>query len=61
MPTITINGTACDFAPGQTILQVANAYEIEIPQYCYHDGLSVPAQCRICLVEAWARNPRNDY
>ena len=60
MPTITINGTACDFEPGQTILQVANAYEIEIPQYCYHDGLSVPAQCRICLVEAWAPNPRND-
>lgn len=60
MPTITINGRSCEFTPGQTILQVANAHGIEIPQYCYHDGLSIPAQCRICLVEAWAPNPRNE-
>ena len=51
MPTITINGRRCDFAPGQTILQIANANGIEIPQYCYHEGLSVVASCRICLVE----------
>ena len=57
---MTINGTVCAFEPGQTILQVANANGIEIPQYCYHDGLSVVASCRICLAEIWAPNPRND-
>ena len=60
MPTITINGTECEFEPGQTILQVAKGHEVEIPYYCYHDSLSIPAQCRICLAELWAPNPRND-
>jgi NADH-quinone oxidoreductase subunit G len=58
MPTITINRRKLEFTTGQTILQVANANGIEIPQYCYHDGLSVVASCRICLVECWARNPK---
>lgn len=59
MPTITINGRKCDFAPGQTILQVANANTVEIPQYCYHEGLSIVASCRICLVECHAPNPKS--
>ncbi len=58
MPTITINGRRCDFAPGQTILQIANANGIEIPQYCYHEGLSVVASCRICLVECQVPNAK---
>ena len=60
MPTITIDGKECDFEQGQTIIQVANANGIEIPQYCYHDGLSIVASCRICLAEVWAPNPRNE-
>jgi len=60
MPTITIDGVACDFEPGQTILQVANDHGIKIPQYCYHDAMSIVASCRICLAEVWAPNPRND-
>ncbi len=60
MPTITIDGKACEFEKGQTILQIANANGIEIPQYCYHDGLSIVASCRICLAEVWAPNPRNE-
>jgi len=59
MPTITINGQRCDFEQGRTILQVANENGIEIPQYCYHDGLSIVANCRICLGEVWAPNPRS--
>ncbi|MFM9996460.1 MAG: molybdopterin-dependent oxidoreductase [Phycisphaerales bacterium] len=58
MPSITINGKRCDFTPGQMILQVANAHGIAVPQYCYHDGLSIVASCRICLAEVWAPNPR---
>jgi NADH-quinone oxidoreductase subunit G len=60
MPSITINGVKCDFQPGQMILQVANANGLAIPQYCYHDGLSIVASCRICLGELWAPNPRNN-
>jgi len=60
MPTITINGRPLDFEQGQSILDVALANEIEVPHYCYHPGLSAPANCRICLAEVWAPNPRND-
>ncbi len=60
MPTITINGVACEFSPGQTVLQAAHANGIDIPHYCYHEGLSIVASCRICLAEVWAPNPRND-
>jgi len=59
MPSVTINGVDCEFIPGETILQVANRHGVEIPYYCYADGLSVPAQCRICLAECWTPNPRN--
>lgn len=64
MPSITINGVKTDFTPGQTILQVSNRLHheegqgVEIPQYCYHDGLSVVASCRICLVECAAPNAK---
>ncbi len=58
MPTITINGVQCQFTPGQMILQVANANGLAIPQYCYHDGLSIVASCRICLGECWAPNAK---
>ncbi len=60
MPTLTINGKELDFNQGDTILQVALEHEIEIPHYCYHPGLSIVANCRICLAEVWAPNPRND-
>ena len=60
MPTITINGREIEFEKGKVILQVALDNGIEIPHYCYHDGLSIVANCRICLAEVWAPNPRND-
>ena len=60
MPQITIDGKTRGFSPGQMIIQVANAHGIAIPQYCYHDALSIVASCRICLAEVWQPNPRNN-
>jgi len=60
MPTITIDGKVCEFTQGETIIKVALDNGIEIPNYCYHQGLSIVASCRICLAEVWAPNPRND-
>ncbi|MCP3905566.1 MAG: molybdopterin-dependent oxidoreductase [Planctomycetes bacterium] len=60
MPELTINGRTCTFEKGATILQIALDHDIEIPHYCYHPALSIPANCRICLAEVWAPNPRND-
>src|SRR5512147_1404124 len=50
MPTITINGSAYPFTPGQTILDVARGNGIEIPTLCWYPKLPVVANCRICLV-----------
>ncbi len=58
MGTITINGKPCAFEGAPSILQVALDNGIDIPRYCYHEGLSVVASCRICLGEVWAPNPR---
>jgi len=58
MPQLTINGQTYDFEKGETILQVALRNEVEIPHYCYHPGLSIVANCRICLAEVWAPNPK---
>jgi formate dehydrogenase major subunit len=50
MPSLTLNGVACTFEPGATILQVARAHGIEVPTLCWYPKLSVVANCRICLV-----------
>ncbi len=51
MPKLKINGTEIEVAPGTSILQAAEVLGYEIPRFCYHDKLSVPANCRMCLVE----------
>ena len=49
--TIFIDGTEYPFRPGQTVIQVAHENGIEVPHYCYHPGLSIAGNCRICMVE----------
>jgi len=60
MAKITINGVVCEFEGKPTILQVALENDIEIPHYCYHPGLSIVANCRICLAEVAQPDPRQD-
>jgi NADH-quinone oxidoreductase subunit G len=51
MPKITVDGKSIEAKQGQMVLQACNDAGVEIPQYCYHPGLSIVASCRICLVE----------
>src|ERR1700754_1908984 len=51
MPKLTINGTELEVAAGTSVLQACEQMGIEVPRFCYHDRLSVPANCRMCLVE----------
>jgi len=51
MPKITVDGVQVDFQPGEKIIDVAARAKNHIPRYCYHEGLSIVAQCRMCLVE----------
>ena len=51
MPTFKLDGREIPFEPGDTIIRAAYRQGIEIPHYCWHPGLSVAANCRMCLVE----------
>lgn len=51
MPKCTIDGKEIEFAPGENLIKVAKRAGVDIPVFCYHPGLSVVAQCRMCYVE----------
>jgi NADH-quinone oxidoreductase subunit G len=48
---IEVNGLPLKARKGQMIMQVADPADIYIPRFCYHDKLTVAANCRMCLVE----------
>lgn len=48
---ITIDGQKVSCNPGESIIEVADKHGIYIPRFCYHEKLSVVANCRMCLVE----------
>ncbi len=51
MPTVKIDGVEVSVPAQTTIIEAAQSLGIEIPRYCYHPGLSVVGQCRMCQVE----------
>jgi NADH-quinone oxidoreductase subunit G len=58
MPKLKIDGHEIEVEKGTSILQAAEMLGIEIPRFCYHDRLSVPANCRMCLVEIEGGPPK---
>lgn len=48
---VTIDGIPTQVPPGTNLVEAAKAVGVEIPHYCYHPGLSIAANCRMCLVE----------
>ncbi len=51
MGTFKLDGRDIPFEPGESIIKAAHKAGVEIPHYCWHPGLSAPANCRMCLVE----------
>src|SRR5438552_3955448 len=51
MPKITVDGKPVECKDRQMVLQACLDAGVALPHYCYHPGLSIPASCRICLVE----------
>ncbi len=49
--TLTIDGQTIRAPKGTSVLEAARTAGIRIPYYCYHPGLSVVGNCRMCLVE----------
>ncbi len=57
MPKLTIDGKTVEAPKGTTIIQAARDAGIEVPHYCWHPGLSVAGNCRVCLVEIEGQGP----
>jgi NADH-quinone oxidoreductase subunit G len=47
----TIDGQALQAPQGTLLINAAKSAGISIPAFCYYDGLSLQAACRMCLVE----------
>jgi NADH-quinone oxidoreductase subunit G len=51
MPSVTIDGRQIEVPSSSTVIQAAEQLGIFVPRYCYHPGLTIAGNCRICLVE----------
>ncbi|MBB4637041.1 2Fe-2S iron-sulfur cluster-binding protein [Longimicrobium terrae] len=49
--SVTIDGMTLSVPKGTRLLDACAQAGVSISHYCYHPGLSAPAQCRMCLVE----------
>ena len=47
----TLNGKVAVAQPGETIIQAAQRYGVEIPHLCYKEGMRPDGNCRACMVE----------
>ncbi len=48
---IEVNGVPVKARKGQMIIQATDAVDAYVPRFCYHEKLSIAANCRMCLVE----------
>jgi NADH-quinone oxidoreductase subunit G len=55
--TLTIDGITVQAPRGTVLIEAAKDAGIFIPRYCYHGGLPVVGNCRMCLVEI-EKNPK---
>ncbi len=48
---IEVDGKQLPARRGQMLIEVTDANDIYVPRFCYHNKLTVAANCRMCLVE----------
>jgi NADH-quinone oxidoreductase subunit G len=48
---LEVNGESVQARKGQMLIEVTDANEVYVPRFCYHEKLSIAANCRMCLVE----------
>jgi NADH-quinone oxidoreductase subunit G len=58
MPKVTVDGVEIEVPQGATVLQACELAGKEIPRFCYHEGLSIAGNCRMCLVEVAPGPPK---
>jgi NADH-quinone oxidoreductase subunit G len=58
MAVITVNNQPVDIGDAKmNLIEAALAGGVFIPHYCWHPALTVPASCRMCLVEVGDKKP----
>ena len=48
---IEVNGKPVEARRGQMVIEVTDGIGAYVPRFCYHEKLSVAANCRMCLVD----------
>ena len=48
---IEVDGKPVEARPGQMLIEVTDSVGAYVPRFCYHEKLSVAANCRMCLVD----------
>jgi len=48
---IEVDGVPMQARKGAMIIQATDAHDVYVPRFCYHEKLSIAANCRMCLVE----------
>jgi NADH-quinone oxidoreductase subunit G len=48
---IEVDGKPVEAKKGQMVIEVTDAVGAYVPRFCYHEKLSIAANCRMCLVE----------
>ncbi|MEO1944290.1 MAG: NADH-quinone oxidoreductase subunit NuoG, partial [Candidatus Thioglobus sp.] len=48
---IEIDGKLVNAEAGEKLIEVTDRVGISVPRFCYHEKLSVAANCRMCLVD----------
>ncbi len=48
---IEVDGRAVQARKGQMLIEVTDRIGIYVPRFCYHEKLSIAANCRMCLIE----------
>ena len=48
---IEVNGETVEARKGQMLIEVTDKVGAYVPRFCYHEKLSIAANCRMCLVE----------
>src|SRR5271155_1999346 len=51
MVKFTMNGRELTAEKGTLLIEAARQNGIEIPSFCYYEGLALQAACRMCLVD----------
>jgi NADH-quinone oxidoreductase subunit G len=48
---VQVDGAWMQFPKGLNVVEVARRAQKFVPHYCYHPKLSIPGNCRMCLIE----------